>query len=76
MSVTQDHGSDDVLIRREGRAGRITMNRPAALNALTYAMVGRIREALTAWQEDPGVGVVLLDGTGGRALCALSLIHI
>ena len=70
MSVTQDHGSDDVLIRREGRAGRITMNRPAALNALTYAMVGRIREALTAWQDDPTVGVVLLDGAGGRALCA------
>src|SRR5262245_15757067 len=46
------------------------MNRPAALNALTYAMVGRIWEALTAWQDDPTVGLVLLDGTGERALCA------
>ncbi len=70
MNVTQSHGSDEVLIRREGRAGRITMNRPAALNALTYAMVGRIWEALTAWQDDPTVGLVLLDGAGERALCA------
>src|SRR6187431_1650172 len=62
--------TDEVLIRREGRAGRITMNRPAALNALTYPMVGRIWEALTAWQDDPAVGLVLLDGAGERALCA------
>jgi enoyl-CoA hydratase len=62
--------SDDVLIRREGRAGRITMNRPQALNALTHAMTGRIGEALLAWQDDPGIALVLLDGAGGKALCA------
>jgi enoyl-CoA hydratase len=65
-----DHATDEVLIRREGRAGRITMNRPQALNALTHAMVGRIRDALVAWRDDPQVALVLLDGTGGRALCA------
>ena len=70
MNVTQASQSDEVLIRREGIAGRITMNRPAALNALTYSMVGRIWEALTAWQDDPAVGLVLLDGVGERALCA------
>ena len=43
--------TDEVLIRREGRAGRITMNRPKALNALTYPMVGRIWQALLAWQS-------------------------
>jgi enoyl-CoA hydratase len=62
--------SDEVLIRREGRAGRITMNRPQALNALTLAMTIRMREALEAWQSDPAVALVLLDGAGGRALCA------
>ena len=58
--------SDEVLIRREGRAGRITMNRPKALNALTHAMVGRIWEALLAWKDDPAVELVLLDGAGDR----------
>ena len=60
----------DVVIRREGRAGRITMNRPAALNALTHAMVGAIAEALARWRDEPGVELVLLDGAGERALCA------
>jgi enoyl-CoA hydratase len=66
----QEPPSDEVLIRREGRAGRITMNRPKALNALTYPMVGRIWNALLAWRDDPVVGLVVLDGAGERALCA------
>ncbi len=60
----------DCLIRREGRAGRITLNRPEALNALTHAMVTAISEALAGWRADPAVELVILDGAGGRALCA------
>ncbi len=67
MTATAD---EDILIRREGRAGRITLNRPKALNALTYGMVVAMWEALKAWVHDPAVEVVLLDGTGERALCA------
>jgi enoyl-CoA hydratase len=62
--------TDEVLIRREGRAGRLTMNRPQALNALTLGMVRQIWSALLAWRVDPAVELVLLDGTGDRALCA------
>lgn len=61
--------SSDVIIRREGRAGRITMNRPKALNALTYPMVGAIWQALLAWRDDPAVELVLIDGAGNRGLC-------
>ena len=61
---------DDVLIRRDGRAGRITINRPKALNALTYAMVQPIWAALTDWANDPAIELVLLEGAGDRALCA------
>ena len=68
--IMQPSEPDEVLIRREGRAGRITMNRPQALNALTHAMVGKIKPALDAWATDPAVEFVVLDGTGGRALCA------
>lgn len=62
--------TDEVLIRREGRAGRITLNRPKALNALTYAMVGQVWDALVAWRDDPTIELVILDGAGDRALCA------
>ncbi len=62
--------SAECIIRREGRAGRITLNRPDALNALTYQMVVDITAALTDWQNDPAIAVVVLDGAGGKALCA------
>ncbi|MFO1208888.1 MAG: enoyl-CoA hydratase/isomerase family protein [Amaricoccus sp.] len=60
----------DVLIRVEGRAGRITLERPRALNALSFAMVGAIDAALQAWEVDPAVALVLIDGVGERAFCA------
>ena len=41
----------DIDIRIEGRAGRITLNRPKALNALTYEMCLLIEDALLAWRE-------------------------
>ncbi|MFD5764759.1 enoyl-CoA hydratase/isomerase family protein [Streptomyces sp. NPDC127049] len=61
---------DHVLLRTEGRAGYVTLNRPKALNALTHPMVLRIEEALTAWADDPRVEVVVIDGAGDRGLCA------
>ena len=62
--------NDEVLIRVEGTAGRITLNRPKALNALTLGMVRAIWPALRAWKDDPAVELVILDGAGERGLCA------
>ena len=36
----------DIDIRKDGHAGRITLNRPEALNALTYDMCLAIEDAL------------------------------
>ncbi|WP_445517021.1 enoyl-CoA hydratase/isomerase family protein [Streptomyces sp. NEAU-174] len=69
---------DAVLTRVEGRAGHLTLNRPRALNSLTHPMVTRIAEALTAWERDPAVETVVIDGAGERGLCAggdIRLIH-
>ena len=62
--------SHDVFLRREGRAGRITLNRPKALNALTLGMIRQIAPVLKAWAVDPQIEHVVLDGAGDRALCA------
>jgi enoyl-CoA hydratase len=62
--------TNDVIVRREGRAGRITLNRPKALNALTWGMVTTIQATLGAWASDAAVEVVILDGAGERGLCA------
>lgn len=61
---------DSVLLRTEGRAGYLTLNRPKALNALTHAMVRRIDETLAAWERDPAVDTVVITGAGERGLCA------
>ncbi|HPE26933.1 enoyl-CoA hydratase/isomerase family protein [Albidovulum sp.] len=61
---------DDIWIRKEGRAGRITLSRPKALNALTYAMCRQIDAALIGWAGDPDVALVLIDAEGDRAFCA------
>ncbi|GLV86980.1 3-hydroxyisobutyryl-CoA hydrolase [Streptomyces lavendulae subsp. lavendulae] len=64
----EDH--DHVLLRTEGHAAYITLNRPKALNALSHPMVLRIEQALTAWAEDPAVALVVIEGAGDRGLCA------
>ena len=59
-----------VLVRAEGRIGRITLNRPKAINALTHEMVLVIDAALRKWADDDTVDAVVLDGAGERGLCA------
>jgi enoyl-CoA hydratase/carnithine racemase len=62
--------SEDILIRVSGRAGRITLNRPQALNALTYDMVMAIEATLDMWRADDEVAVVVIDAAGDKAFCA------
>lgn len=54
----------------DGRAGRIRLDRPRALHALTTAMCAAILDALTAWRTDPAVETVLIDHAEGRGFCA------
>lgn len=60
----------DIHIRVAGRAGRITLNRPEALNALTYKMCLAIEAALDDWRRDDAVDLVVIDAAGGKAFCA------
>ena len=57
-------------IRVEGRCGRITLDRPAALNALSEPMCMALDAALIAWANDPAVDLVVIDAAGDRAFCA------
>ena len=60
----------DVDIRVDGKAGRITLNRPEALNALSHDMALKIENALDTWRSDPSVRLVVIDGAGDKAFCA------
>jgi enoyl-CoA hydratase len=61
---------DAIIARRDGRAGRILMNRPAALNALDLEMIRAFTRALERFRDDPHVHVVVVEGAGDRAFCA------
>ena len=50
--------------------GRITLNRPHALNALTLPMLGEFARGLDAWEADDAIRQVLIRGAGERGLCA------
>ena len=62
--------TDEVLVKVEGKVGRLTLNRPQALHALTTNMCRLITEALLAWKDEPAVELVLLDHSGERGFCA------
>jgi enoyl-CoA hydratase/carnithine racemase len=59
-----------VIARRDGRVGRIVLNRPKALNALDLAMIRACTRALATWHDDPHVHAVVIEGAGDRAFCA------
>ena len=60
----------DISTRIEGRAGRITLNRPDALNALTWEMVSAIENALDSWAANDKIDLLIIDASGDRAFCA------
>ena len=60
----------DLIVRREGAAGVIRLNRPKAINAMTLEMSMGIDTALDRFETDPDVSVIILEGAGERGLCA------
>jgi len=61
---------DETLMHRDGRLGRIVLNRPKVLNALSARQYHDITACLSGWEDDPEIGVVLIEGEGDRAFCA------
>ncbi|HEX6740425.1 MAG TPA: enoyl-CoA hydratase/isomerase family protein [Sphingomicrobium sp.] len=62
--------SDEVLISVEGAVGRIRLNRPKAIHALTTGMCEVMSEALLKWRSDTAVEAVVIDHAEGRGFCA------
>jgi enoyl-CoA hydratase/carnithine racemase len=63
----------EILEQRRGEHREIlwlTLNRPQARNALTFAMYDRIREVSEEVNADPSIRVVVFTGAGGKAFAA------
>ncbi len=65
------HPSDEhVLVSARGGLGRITLNRPRALNALSLDMINAITRALNDWRDNTDVETIVIDSSDPRGLCA------
>lgn len=67
--MTDDHASD-LLADQDGAVLTLTINRPERRNAMTWEVVGGLREQLARAKSDPSVRVVVLSGAGDQAFCA------
>jgi len=54
---------EDILVERRGRVGIVTLNRPEKRNALGGKMGAEIRDAVDAFNQDPGIGAMVITGT-------------
>lgn len=64
--MTQTH----VRTLVDGKLGRLRLDRPAAINALTLEMVRAMTDALVEWRTDPAIELVMIDHAEGRGFCA------
>lgn len=60
----------EVLIEVRDGVGKLRLNRPRSINALTLGMIRTIAKALDAFADDPAVTRVELTGAGERGLCS------
>ena len=60
----------ELLIEVTDEVGRLTLNRPGAINALTLDMLRGLDEVLRGWLDDDRVGRVELAGAGERGFCS------
>lgn len=62
--------TDEVLISAERGVGRLRLNRPKAIHALTTDMCRAMSEALLGWRDDPAIQAIVVDHFEGRGFCA------
>jgi enoyl-CoA hydratase len=62
--------SDCLLVRNQGPARILTLNRPKVLNALDAELRRRIAEEIRKAHADKSVRAVIVTGAGDRAFCA------
>jgi len=64
---------DLIVSRKEGAIGRITLNRPEAMNTFTIPFAQQLDAALWNMEKDPDIRVVVIDGAGKNFCTGISL---
>ena len=73
-STSSSTAAPAVIAERRRHVGVLTLNRPAALNALSLEMIRELTACLRAWRDDREIGAVVLRGANrpgkAPAFCA------
>lgn len=62
--------TEDLIIRKVGWVGHISLNRPKVIHSLNLDMCLGMIDALLAWRDDDEVEAVIIDHSEGRGFCA------
>ena len=62
--------SDELLVSRAGAVTTLTINRPAAYNALNARLLQRLRDEVARADADETVRAVIITGSGEKAFSA------
>lgn len=60
----------EILAEKQGNILCVTLNRPAALNALSHNMIKLLRAGLAEWSAEGSITTLVFRGAGGKAFCA------
>ncbi|ESP02886.1 hypothetical protein LOTGIDRAFT_177835 [Lottia gigantea] len=60
---------NDVISQTVNKMGMCILNRPKALNSLSFSMMRKLHPQLLKWENDPAISFVVLKGAG-KAFCA------
>ena len=53
----------NIIVETRDAVGLIRLNRPDALNALYSDLIGELNQALDGFEQDPGIGCIVLTGS-------------
>ncbi|MEP2989527.1 MAG: enoyl-CoA hydratase/isomerase family protein [Parasphingorhabdus sp.] len=62
--------TQDIIIRKSGRVGHISLNRPKVIHSLNLDMCLAMTDALVEWRDDDSVEAIIIDHSEGRGFCA------
>ena len=64
------HANGEITLDIRNRVAHLTLNRPQALNALSYDMILSMAKLFTHWAADETINAIVLRGAGEKSFCA------
>lgn len=68
--MQESFANGELVVETKNRVAHLTLNRPQALNALSYDMIRSMADLFTQWAKDPRIFAIVMKGAGEKAFCA------